>query len=560
MEPLPQRLREAESIRIRDAALRVVLTCTDAFGNGLLGVKDLVTAEATSHEFALSDGRFGMRSYVFQPQVAALDLRTSAEICERLVAALGGSDDAGASAFAAARASRAPERACVAIAALRGCTENLISAGAIEALVTMVSRAVADRARARASLGLVAIATMLFVHGPHGSNSKDLEPSARVSDAFMDAGLIEVAGVVTATRGPEDFYLRESCFFALVNVQWNSPKSLPRVSHDLIENLVGLLGESLHGEMFYLLCEIARAHVNGEKGDDAPRVSCADGVIGAFVSPQSLSIIAGFINDGFGNDSCRILNTLLSKEFMGPYARAIGACDEVMEALFAVIALDRAGEREYTAPSIDPDVPETTFSGNYDQPGGFEGTPDARCSALETMRRMSDHKQVFGDGARERLRPLVPLLTKLLIETQSAAYGPDTFGLRSYSCILIGTLCGSTYGLSRELVDANALDALIGVLERARLPESTATPMCIGVIQQDACSAICALMATGQLEAARRAIAASTVVQPDAEAFEGESGLFQHYLRGFSDATPTEWDEHWLQTSWVQSVIRGINQ
>jgi hypothetical protein len=231
----------------------------------------------------------------------------------------------------------------------------------------------------------------------------------------------------------------------------------------------------------------------------------------------------------------------------------MGACDELLDALSDILALDRASASEYAVGLTGATITCTRNHEGYDQPGGFEGTPDPRVNALEVLGEVLEAKG-FGDGARERLRPLVPLLTNLLVETCSptAQYGPDIYETRNYACRILGRFCRD-YNLSRAVVDAHGLDALTGVLDRRCLPGSTATPRLIGATEGAAMVGIVSVIAAGHVTAARDAISASAAIQPNATPFQDLNA--QEALRAFAHLTPSLWREEWLHKSWIQGII-----
>lgn len=556
MEPSPQRLREAA--RTRDAALRVLFEATGPKGDGFLGLRDQLKAEATSHDFALSQRRYGI-SNAFKAETEGF--KTTPETLRRLVAALrgGGGGDAGASGFAAERATCAPERACIAIAALRGCPVDLIAEGAFDALVPMICGAVADlapRVRRRAEIGFEACGALLdAVSGTYGKHA--------VSDALLEAGLLVAVEAVAETRGPEYSFLRWTSFGALSQVGLESQNGLPRLRPAVVANLLELALVAQPGPNdesgLSALDHIAYAVYNAAA--EGLNICCAPGVLDTLVSPRGLSCMTHLVLTGHMNFCGSILGKLCGAQRLREadtpsYALSIGACDELLDALFDVIALDAAGARVYL--NRDRDVDTTTVIRNhegYDQPGGFEGTPDPRVNALEVLGEVLKAKG-FGDGAGERLRPLVPLLTSLLVETCSptAQYGPDTYETRHFACRILGRFCRD-FNLSRAVVDAHGLDALTGVLDRRVLPGSTATPRLIGATESAAMVGIISVIAAGHITAARDAISASAAIQPNATPFQA---LYVHEaLRAFAHLTPALWREEWLHKSWIQEILHG---
>ena len=556
MESATQRRRETADVR--NAALRVLLTHTDAAGNGFLGIRDQLKCESISQEFALCDRHYGLRTKGFLSETYEFKLASPA-IWARLAAALnrggdastnaalGGGGDASAGGFVAARAARAPERAMVAIAALRNSTDDIIEYGVIEALVPTLRRAVEDRARARASLAFDACAMLMGVHEEHPR-------FAAISDALMDVGFLDVVGAVATTLGPEDAYLCESCFFALARVDWIRPSGLPRLSSEFITNLLEVLGETAHVnyEVSYALIQIADAHIQAKKVDwpeDAPRVSCAPGVLDPLVSPRGLSIMANLISRRHMGECAGILYNLLYHADMVDYARTVGACDELLDALFTVLGLDAACDHDYMLSHPRRTVTKNHYG--YTQP--YETVLDPRVDALEALEVLALHR-AFGAASGERLRPLGPLLINILLEYSGsgAQPGPQNYNARSISCNLITYLCGKDCGLSRALVDANVLDALMAVLARTRLPESTATDELVGQLEEYAVAAILALIATGQMIPARAAIRDSPVFQPGATDFANPER--QRALWDFAHMTNAGWDAI-SQSGWIQSII-----
>ena len=130
-------------------------------------------------------------------------------------------------------------------------------------------------------------------------------------------------------------------------------------------------------------------------------------------------------------------------------------------------------------------------------------------------------------------------------------YGPDTYETRHYVCGLLVRFCG--LGLSRAVVDAHALHYLLEVLDRRVLPGSTATPRLIGATERAAFAGLVAIIEAGHITAARDAITASSVVQPNARGFQ--TSEYHDALRAFAHLTPTLWREEWRHKGWVQHLI-----
>ena len=605
-----KRLREAADNR--DAAFRIVL---GAAGSDFLGLRDRLTQEPTCKEFALvDDQRRSLRTESFRKETKGW--RASPATAALLVKSLDAPANvtAGANAsLSAIRAARAWRRACVAIAALADNVGVLFAAGVADALMLSLSQAMADGDNARAILCFDTV-TALLEHDEtnfakesewgesYVENTVKIRDAAKalistnleVSDAFMDAGLIDAIGLVAATRESGDGELREAGFLVLSKIVWLSEKALPRVTAPLVTNLLEHISSvDRHDcEQLDALTHIIEMHFKKftmNWPEDAPQLSCATGALDPIVSPHGLEMLTGVVRKGYVLELGTMFGYLAQEhdfeQVSGyPYARSIATSETLLEALYEIVALDDKGAQDYldlthgevTVYNSDGTWKSKTTRSMERSHSGFSGTTwtkfeDPRVAALEAISRVVQFGG-FPDGSR--LRPLVPLLTRSLARTvgPDAEFGPDIFNGREAAFLLIERLSGSKYGLSREIADAGGPAAILDVIERNRLPNSTEVPELTWKVQQSAFHAILALLAAGQLGPVRLAVAASNVVAPNAPDLSEANGLknassndvpdiaqagtvLQMLLRKLADITPESWAEVWAALPPVQDVI-----
>ena len=604
MEPSAKREREAANNR--DTALRIVF---GPAGQRFMSLRERLMQEPTCKDFALVDESQGYtpRDVKFVEQTKGW--RATPATAARLAAALAAPAnlDAGANdCFAAVRAARAWKGVLIAVAALAGSVGVLFAAGIPDALMRCLSRATADGDNERAILCFEVIAALLSydendhtteytdrlvsnlkqvgsgddqmariadakaraTHLPirsewsesHTSNlaviddqrARLISTNREVSDALMDAGLIDAIGAVAATREPSDGKLRAASFLALEHVVWLSEHALPRVTAPLVTNLLELIAVSAPSKTCEEIDALATIVSSNFKKfeltwpEGSPKFSCAAGALDPLVSPRGLSLLTGVIREGFvlevgGMFDHLALETDLedANSATWPYARSIAASQTLLEALYEIIALDDAGAQSYTALTKSATTNSdgsTSMHFAIRSHSGYAGTTwttfaDPRVAALEVVKRVVEYGG-FPDGAR--LRPVIPLLMSLLMRTLGpdtellAQFGPDKFECREHAFLLIQRLSGSKYGLSREIVEAGGPAAILDVIERNRQPGSTAVPELIAKVQKSAWYALMSLAAAGQLEPVRLAIAASNIVQPDAPARPPASAVFSH--------------------------------
>jgi hypothetical protein len=546
----PSAKREREAVDNRDAAFRIVL---GAAGSGFMGLREMVLQERTCKEFALSEGRgrAGLRTVAFKEETKGW--RVSGEVARGLAVALdaAASADAGASGgFAIARAARAPERACIALAALANNVGELFAAGVPGAQMRMLRREVAANGHARAILCLESVTALLdhkteFVNnwGPsYAANTVEMLKEAsdqisgtnmEVSDALIEAGLLDAISAITATREPDLHDLRDLSCYALCEIKWQSERALPRVEASLLTDLLHFIANTSREASGYeltALTQIVGSHFKkfgANWPEDAPRVSCAAGALDVVVSSRGLSIVAGVVRRGEVLEVGPMVAHLALEPAVGTssYAKSIAASEELFDALYSVINLDDDGAREYQA-FLYTDGHKFLRSHSGYANTTWTTVPDPRIAALEAVTRVVD-RGGFPDGSR--LRPLVPILTNLLVQTCSpdAQPGPDLFEAREFALALILNLC-CTYGLSRAIADAGGADAILAVIKRNRLPGSPAVPELIWKVQHSAWHAILALITTGQLAHLRAAIRSSTIVLPGAPDLSEANGLVEN--------------------------------
>ena len=126
-----------------------------------------------------------------------------------------------------ARAARAVG-ACVAHAVLQGATAPLVEAGVPAALVFALRCAVEASDAARTSLFATAILALL-----HAIDFSDKASRLEISNQLVQAGFIQVASTVAATRGDAMSSLRGVVFYAFSKLNllsWPSMYCLPRRS------------------------------------------------------------------------------------------------------------------------------------------------------------------------------------------------------------------------------------------------------------------------------------------------------------------------------------------
>ena len=533
--------REREAADNRDAAFRIVL---GAAGSDFLGLRDRLTQEPTCKEFALvDDQRRSLRTDSFRKETKGW--RASPATAALLVKSLDAPANvtAGANAsLSAIRAARAWRRACVAIAALADNVGVLFAAGVADALMLSLSQAMADGDNARAILCFDTV-TALLEHDEtnfakqsewgesYEENTAKMHDAAlistnlEVSDAFMDAGLIDAIGEVAATREPGDGELREAGFLVLSRIVWLSEHALPRVTAPLVTNLLELIATIDAGgdcEQLDALTHIIEMHFKKFTmgwPEDAPQLSCAAGALDPLVSPHGLELLTGVIRKGYVLELGTMFGYLAQErdfeQVSGyPYARSIATSQKLLDALFEIVALDDKAAQDYldlthgevTVYNSDGSFKSKISHSMIRSHSGYAGTTwtkweDPRVAALEAISRVVRYGG-FPDGSR--LRPLVPLLTRSLARTvgPDAEFGPDIFDAREAALLLIERLSGSKYGLSREIADAGGPAAILDVVERNRLPGSTAVPELIWKVQ---CSAWCARARQRPPRPARRA-------------------------------------------------------
>mmetsp|Transcript_30881 Transcript_30881/g.102172 ORF Transcript_30881/g.102172 Transcript_30881/m.102172 type:complete len:616 (-) Transcript_30881:1050-2897(-) len=603
--------RQREAADNRDAAFRIVL---GAAGSDFLGLRDRLTQEPTCKEFALvDDQRRSLRTDSFRTETKGW--RASPATAALLVKSLDAPANvtAGANAsLSAIRAARAWRRACVAIAALADNVGLLFAAGVADALMLSLSQAMADGDSARAILCFDTV-TALLEHDEtnfakqsewgesYEENTAKMRDAAKalistnleVSDAFMDAGLIDAIGAVAATREPGDGELREAGFLVLSRIVWLSEHALPRVTAPLVTNLLELIatidagGECEHLDALTHIIEMHFKKFTMGWPEDAPQLSCAAGALDPLVSPHGLELLTVVIRKGYVLELGTMFGYLAQErdfeQLSGyPYARSIATSETLLEALYEIVALDDKGAQDYldlTHGEVTVYNSDGSFKSKHTHSmirshSGYAGTTwtkweDPRVAALEAISRLVRYGG-FPDGSR--LRPLVPLLTRSLARTvgPDAEFGPDIFDCREAALLLIERLSGSKYGLSREIADAGGPAAILDVIERNRLPGSTAVPELVMKVQGSAWYALLAIAAAGQLGPVRLAVAASGIVQPGAPDLSEAQGLIdgassqnvatsgtnlQKCLRWLADVTPESWADRWLPLEVVQEVI-----
>lgn len=237
--------RQRTSSSASARALRIVLEVQDASSHSsLVDVCERLRQQTTCKDFALSQpGTADAKAY---HKLRAQPFTVDANLARRLARALlrggsaatadgdslrGGSaatTDGDRKIFSAIWATRAAERACVAIGVLQGATAPLVEAGVPAALVFALRCAVEASDAARTSLFATAILALL-----HAIDFSDKASRLEISNQLVQAGFIQVASTVAATRGDAMSSLRGVVFYAFSKLNllsWPSMYCLPRRS------------------------------------------------------------------------------------------------------------------------------------------------------------------------------------------------------------------------------------------------------------------------------------------------------------------------------------------
>lgn len=535
--------------------LRQQTTCKD------FALSQPGTADATAHH-KLSAQPFTVDAKLARSLARAL-LRGGSAATTDGDSLRGGSaatTDGDGKSFSAIWAARAAERACVAIGVLQGATAPLVEASVPAALVFALRCAVEASDAARASLFATAILTLL-----HAIDFSDKASRLEISNQLVQAGFIQVASTVAATRGDAMSRLRNTlfCAFSKLNLlSWPSMYCLPA---SLVTNLLELAAASMPDpnaeEALFALHTIVRT--NGKSDElrhEGPLYKFPLQTLGGLVTPRGLSNLADIIRCGAISNASEFLTDLVRCDYkdVGVPSSFCSAIAEspVIDAILDIIGYDDAATRAYLELKPNQGKYVRTHTGFT---GEFCTKPDPRPLALELLSTVMDFHG-FGDG--ERLRPAIaPIVRVLRLTCQEGAQPcPDTFETRLHALHILARLCGTKYRLSRDVLRQGGLDAAIRVLERLKLPGSTATPRLLRTGIWDATLPLFALAAAGHLASSQAALVASPEILRVSDVITGEAGAnnatrLKFLLTMLSTCSDEDWASHLLTCEIGKHVV-----
>jgi hypothetical protein len=294
----------------------------------------------------------------------------------------------------------------------------------------------------------------------------------------------------------------------------------------LVTNLLELAAASIPDpnaeEALFALHTIVRTNgKSDELGQEGPEYKFPLQTLGGLVTPRGLSDLADLIRCGAISNASEMLGDLVrcdyKKGIISSFCRAI-AESPLIDAILDIIGYDDVTTRAYLELKPNQGKYVRTHTGFT---GEFRTKPDPRPLALDLLSTVMEFHG-FGDG--ERLRPAIaPIVRVLRLTCQEGAQPcPDTFETRLHAMNILARLCGTKYRLSRDVLRQGGLDAAICVLERLKLPGSTATPRLLRKGIWDATLPLFALAAADHLASVQAALAASPEVLRVSDVITGE--------------------------------------